>query len=161
MAKIIQYFSKPGQVDFDTPVQDGTATAKVNGITATISSQTNTRVTLATPTSHNDKVEITYNPVEMVGVTRTERQVPVTGNTVSPSNLAGLLILEPAGTLATLTVNFPSGPVDNQAFTIFTTQTLTALSFGNGTVVGAPTTLAANGSAHFRYSTATSKWYKV
>lgn len=161
MAKTLQYFARTGQVDFDVPVHDGTATAKVNGSGVSISSQTNTRVTLAVAPNQNDKVEIIYNPIELVGVVRTERQVPTSGQTVTPSNLAGLLILEPAGTLATLTVNAPAGPVDNQAFTIFSTQTLTALTMAGGTFVGAPTTLAANSAAHFRYSTATAKWYKV
>lgn len=162
MAKISIEKAFGGQKYFALPIHDGTsATAKVNGVSATIASQNAQSITLATAADQDDTVEITYNPVDQYGQGRTERFVPLTGTTISPTSACGLAVVDPAGTLAALTIDFPTGPAEGQFFNVFTTQTLTAVTWGNGTAVGAPTTLAANASVSFQFSTATGKWYRI
>lgn len=78
---------------------------------------------------------------------------PTTGSTVTMTNTFenNTLYLEPAGTLATLTVNLPGNSDLNQLATIATTQTIIALTIANASVVnGTVTTLAAGASVTFR-----------
>lgn len=161
MSKVIIENAADGQTYFSLPIHTAEATAKVNGSAATIASQNNQSITLETATAQDDVVEITFTPVDQYGQGRTERFVPLTGTTVSPTSACGLAIVDPAGTLAALTVALPSGPAEGQFFQLFTTQTLTALTLSGGTVVGGPSTLAANASVTFQYSTVTSKWYRI
>ncbi len=161
MAKIIVEKAADGQTYFALPIHTAAATAKVNGVSATIASQNAQSITLQTAAEQDDAVEITFTPVDQYGQGRTERFVPTTGQTIVPTSACGLALVDPAGTLAALTVTFPSGPAEGQFFQVFTTQALTALTFTGGTAVAAPSTLAANGSASFQYSTVTSKWYLI
>jgi len=161
MAKIKIDRAVAGQTQFQLPIHDKTATAKVNGTTKTIASQNEQSITLAVAVAQDDTVEITFNPVDQFGSGRTERFVPLTGETIAPTANCGLAVVEPAGTLAALTVTLPQNPVENQQFRLFTSQTLTALTLGGGTVVNGPTTLAANASFSLVYSKITSKWYRV
>jgi len=161
MSKIIVESAYEGQVYFGLPIHAADATAKVNGSDVTLASQNNESITLDTAASQDDSVEITFNPVDQYGKGRTERFVPTTGQTISPTANCGLAIVDPAGTLAALTVALPSGPAEGQFFQLFTTKALTALTLSGGTVVGAPATLAANASVTFQYSTVTSKWYLI
>lgn len=81
---------------------------------------------------------------------------PLTGATVSA--LGSLLLLTPAGTLATLTIAFPSAQ-NGQYFTILTTAIVTALTVTNATISGgSPTALAANTS--YKYVYFNSVWYR-
>ena len=68
-----------------------------------------------------------------------QRATPVTGNTVTATPGINGLTLEivPAGTLATLTVVFPTSPVDGQSFTLKISQIITTLTV-TGTVAGSP-----------------------
>jgi hypothetical protein len=62
------------------------------------------------------------------------------------------MYLTPAGTLATLTVNLPTSPIDGQVAGILTTQTITALTIGaqgGGSVTTSVTSLPANTAVHF------------
>ena len=90
---------------------------------------------------------------------------PLTGTTVPVQDGSTWLILTPAGTLAALTLQMPvaSTVFDGQELLVSTTQTITALTMtGNGAaIVGAPTTLAANGSARFRFEPVLKTWYKI
>ena len=90
---------------------------------------------------------------------------PLTGTTVQVQNGSTWLILTPAGTLAALTLQMPvqSTVTDGQEVLVNTTQTITALTLaGNGAaIVGAPTTLAANGSFRLRYEPVLKTWYKI
>ncbi len=87
--------------------------------------------------------------------------IPLTGDTVTVSSSNNYTILKPAGTLATLTVNLPSSPVNNQVQTISSTQIITSLTVGAGahTVLGAPSALAVGQAFTMIYDTATTTWY--
>lgn len=161
MAKIKIDRAVAGQTYFPLPIHDKSATAKVNTVSKTIASQTEQGIVLAAPVAQDDVVEITFTPVDQTGQGRAERSVPTTGQTLTPTSACGLLLVEPVGTLAALTVTFPQNPADAQQFRVFSTQTLTALTWAGGTAVNAPATLAANGSASFQYSATTNKWYRI
>lgn len=87
---------------------------------------------------------------------------PTTGSTVT-SNSRRALVLNPAGSLATLTIAFPSSPVSGQTFAISTSQTiasitLTGASFPSG---GSLSALSANSSMQWRYISEVSLWFKM
>lgn len=76
------------------------------------------------------------------------------------------LILTPTGTFAAGTITLPDSStlVDKQEVLVNCTQIVTSLTIdGNGatSVIGAPTTLAANASFRLRYDQGTNNWYKV
>lgn len=80
--------------------------------------------------------------------------VPTTGQTVTPGADVREYLVNPAGTLAALTITLPASPtMFEEEIIIVSTQTLTALTVGaagGNTVAGAPTTLAANGFFRMR-----------
>jgi hypothetical protein len=89
--------------------------------------------------------------------------VPLTGTTVTVATGNTWLILTPAGTLAALTIALPTNRTDKQEVLVNSTQILTALTVSGAgtTVVGAPTTLAANGFFKMRYDGTLNAWYRV
>jgi len=97
----------------------------------------------------------------------TQYSAPVTGATlqVTDSQNSIWLILTPAGTLAALTLKMPlsSNVLDKTEVLVNSTQVLTSLLFdANGaTIVGAPSTLAANGFFTLRFDIVLQTWYRV
>lgn len=76
-----------------------------------------------------------------------QRVVPTAGSTVTATG--PFLILEPAGTLATLTLKFPTGAT-GQVFRFVSSQDVTALTVTNGTIAGgSPSALVANVSKSY------------
>lgn len=74
------------------------------------------------------------------------------------------LSVEPTGTLATLTIVFPSYANQGQRVSVFTTQIITALTItpGSGqTVNNTVTAMAALSGFTFAYAAATTTWYRV
>lgn len=97
---------------------------------------------------------------------------PLTGATLTMTGLQRRLIIEPAGTIAALTVVLPAATtvVDNQLLGICTTQIVTSLTVTAGTgttVLNAPTALlvpVATGAAscvEWVYRLANTSWYRV
>lgn len=97
----------------------------------------------------------------------TQYAAPLTGSTlqVTDSQNSVWLVITPAGTLAALTLLLPlaSNVLDRTEILVNTTQTLTALTFNaNGaSIIGAPTTLAANGFFRLRFDIVMKTWYRV
>lgn len=88
---------------------------------------------------------------------------PSTGGTVSINNLS-VVVVDPAGTLATLTVVLPASPVDTQRVRLGTSQIITALTLSPAaaeTVKNAPSSLTAGGSFEYIYRSANTTWYKI
>ena len=85
-----------------------------------------------------------------------------TGQTVTLSVKTGdeSCIINPAGTLAALTIGFPANAssIDGETREIRITQAITTLSSSGGTVLGLPTTTAAGFSRTFTYYAAASAW---
>lgn len=91
-------------------------------------------------------------------------QVVTTGFSQTISSNIDILILEPAGILATGTVTMPSQPGDGQIIGIVSTQTITALTLSAAIghfILNAITTIAIGGFAYYLYRTANSTWYRV
>jgi len=99
----------------------------------------------------------------------TQYASPLTGATVTiaPASTGGsvFLLLQPAGTIATLTVVLPAAgiAVDKQEVMVSTTNTVTALTVfaGGTTLAGAPTTITAAAPFKMRYDGVNSIWMRV
>ena len=77
---------------------------------------------------------------------------PTTGSTLTASAAGGGYMLDPAATIATLTVVTPPSPRDLQLFEITTTATITALT------VNPASGQTVKGGSAFRYRAADSTW---
>ena len=89
---------------------------------------------------------------------------PIAGATVTTNNGVAYLILEPAATLATLTITLPSAPTDGQSLRIASTKAITTLTINGAvgqTIKNTATTVAAGGSIGFLYRSSNASWYKV
>lgn len=95
---------------------------------------------------------------------------PTAGSTVTVAANVNNLVLDPAGTLATLTVALPaaSALIDGQTIHISSSQTVTALTMtaGSGTSISnSPTALTISTTTsygyEFVYRAANTKWYRL
>jgi hypothetical protein len=79
------------------------------------------------------------------GLRGENQQTPATGFTITLANRDTFLVMNPAGTLASGTINMPASPLNGQIIHVATTQTVTALTVsGNGNLIsGQPTTITA------------------
>jgi hypothetical protein len=94
----------------------------------------------------------------------TQYATPIaTGFSVAITASSTWLILTPLAGYAAGTLVLPASPVHCSEFLVNTTQAVTTLTVsGNGkTVVGAPTTLAANAFFRLRYNSLNSTWFRV
>lgn len=95
----------------------------------------------------------------------TQFAAPLTGATLQLNDGSTWLILTPAGTIAALTLKLPlnTGVADKAEILVNTTQIVTALTFdaNGGSIVGAPTTLAANAFFRLRFDIVLQTWYRV
>jgi hypothetical protein len=72
------------------------------------------------------------------------------------------LILTPVSTYAAGAIVLPTGATDKDTVTVNCTQIVTSLTVSSGaSVVGAPTTLAANDFFTMKFDGATSTWYRI
>ena len=111
-----------------------------------------------------DRQHLSTAQVAYVVPNLVEYNVPVTGFSYTGANTTGVLVLDPAGVLATGTVVMPAAPTANQTFTVSSTQVVTALTISPNagqTVAGAITTIAANGYASWVYRSTNTTWYRI
>lgn len=74
------------------------------------------------------------------------------------------LILTPVAGYAAGTITLPLSPVDKQTVLVNSTQEITALTVSpqaDTTVIGQPTTLAANGFFTLKFDAVLKRWYRV
>lgn len=92
-------------------------------------------------------------------------QAPTTGFSYTFSAGTNVLVMNPAGTLATGTITMPSAPADGMTITISTTQEITALTLnGNtGQSIGGSQVerLPANSAMQFVYRLTNTTWYRI
>lgn len=91
-------------------------------------------------------------------------QVLTTGFSYTFAAGVNVLVINPAGTLATGTITMPAAPVDGMTITFSSTQTITALTLSGNTgqtVVGGPTTLLAGQASSFVYRLASTSWFPL
>ena len=88
-------------------------------------------------------------------------QVLTTGFSYTFAAGTQVLVINPAGTLATGTITMPASPSDGMTITVESTQQVTALTMsGNGgTIVGAATQLIPNQPLSWVYRTSNTTWY--
>lgn len=111
----------------------------------------------------HDGVALGGWPLRAVGANYTY-QTPASGATLTAAAHLAAYILDPATSLASLTVVVPSAPNDGDAFELSTTQTITALTItpaaGQTVKGGGPFLLAADGGVAWRYRAANTTWYR-
>jgi hypothetical protein len=90
-------------------------------------------------------------------------QVLTTGFSYTFAAGTQVLVINPAGTLATGTITMPAAPADGMTITVESTQQVTALTMsGNGgTVVGPAVQLIPNQPLSWVYRLANTTWYPV
>lgn len=117
--------------------------------------------TLATPTLVFN-IDTVGNVINLLGQSDQSYviSVPTTGGTVTVANTNRRTVLNPAGTLATLTVALPTG-IDGQLLTVTSTQIVTSLtvSSAGNTVLGAPAALAVGQSFTMIYNLSGTTWF--
>lgn len=87
---------------------------------------------------------------------------PNTGDTVTINGGGYIkLLINPSGTLATLTLNFPVTPQDGDVIEVASSQIVTSLTLAVGTIIGALTSFAVGGFGTFIYSATASKWFRI
>ena len=89
-------------------------------------------------------------------------QVPTTGFSYTFAAGTTVLVMNPAGTLATGTITMPAAPADGMTISFSSTKTITALTVNANTgqsIVGAPTVLPANQAGGYVYRLANTTWY--
>jgi len=87
---------------------------------------------------------------------------PIAGATVIIAPTTTLQIVNPAGTLATLTVTLPStGLFDGKIVTISFQQIISALTLNGGTIVNPVTVTTAGQTIGYMYRTTGTTWYRV
>lgn len=91
-------------------------------------------------------------------------QAPTTGFSYTFASGVQVLIMNPAGTLATGTITMPASPVDGMVVRFSSSQIITALTVLANTgqsIVGALTTLALGGNAQYLYRQTNNTWYRI
>ena len=91
-------------------------------------------------------------------------QTPTTGfsYTFTPSSTGTVLVMNPAGTLATGTITMPASPADGMTITFSSSQQITALTLSGNTgqsVVSATTFLPAKTGVTYVYRATGTTWY--
>lgn len=103
-----------------------------------------------------------YLSVQERLIPQVQYTAPTTGSTVIVNaNGHVKLLLNPAGTLATLTVTLPGSPSDGDMIQMGCSQIVTSLTMNGGTIIGGLTTLAVGGAGTWIYSATGSNWIKV
>lgn len=100
----------------------------------------------------------------VVDYTTASVQTPTTGFTITPAPGVQVLTLNPAGTLATGTLNMPVSPADGQQLQVSTTHTIAALTVApqeGQTISNAPTMLAAGTGFAYYFNQASQNWFRV
>ena len=91
-------------------------------------------------------------------------QAPTTGFSYTFAAGVNVLVMNPAGTLATGTITMPASPADGMTITFSSTQTITALTVNANTgqsIVRSPTSFGAGSAVTFVYRLSNTTWYPM
>lgn len=88
---------------------------------------------------------------------------PATGNTVAVNNGRCVRVLiNPSGTLAALTITFPtSSLVNGDEIIITSSQQVITLTVSGGTIIGGLSSFAVGGFASYVYGSTANKWFRT
>jgi hypothetical protein len=96
-------------------------------------------------------------PVNGSGTLINSVSTPLTGASITP--IPGQNnIINPAATIAALTIVLPSNPIQNESISFTFTQAVTTITWSGGTVVG-HTSATAGSQFILNYNADTNKWY--
>lgn len=109
---------------------------------------------------------VQVDPVDAEGGVTILTYVPVTTDVIDLPNDVELAVVDPAGTIAALTLRLPVAPYDGQRVQLYFDEIVTALTMEDGTGVthtlkGALTAGTAAGFATYQFSKAALTWYRV
>ena len=107
---------------------------------------------------------ITYLENTELEENATQYETPLTGATVTISDNYRTLVVDPAGTIAALTLNMPATPTDKQRVTVCFDAVVTALTMAAGsghTLKNALTEAAATSFATWEFRVAGLTWWRV
>jgi len=90
-----------------------------------------------------------------------EYLTPTTGFSITPASTTNTLILDPAGILASGTVNLPASPVDGQIFYLISTYLITALTVAPNVGQALQGLVSYNGYAGWVYRLGNTTWYRI
>jgi hypothetical protein len=94
-----------------------------------------------------------------ISITATQYAVPVSGALVVIKT--SQVIINPAGSLAALTIEFPSAPADGQSVTIISSAAVSSVTASNVSFTGGSfTALVANTPVKYIFSASTATWWK-
>lgn len=108
-------------------------------------------------------------PMRLLGG-KVQHEVPLTGASITVAAVTGKLVIDPAGTIATLTVTLPAAAdlYDGQTLEIGSSETVTALTLtpGSGTTIAqTPTAITASTTAAYGYKLvyiqSTTQWIRL
>lgn len=126
---------------------------------------TNSSVTIAAPTGTGGVYTLPSVAGALAGAAGVlQYAAPLAAATVTIADATTALVLEPAGTIATLTVVLPTTPADGKMVSISSTAIVSILTLSGGgsdTIVNAITVFAAAGFARYVYRASTTKWYRI
>lgn len=95
-------------------------------------------------------------------INRTQAEAPVTGDTVTAFDDSDTVLVNPAATLAALTIVLPSSPArgNGHRLTLLFSQVITALTLSSSaTILGGVATISANGYMSFVFYDGV--WYRA
>lgn len=99
-----------------------------------------------------------------VADTSTSFQAPMTGDSITLGDNSKTLVIQPAGTLVSLTIVMPANPVNCQEVRFSSSQVITTLTVNANagqTISNAPTTIAAGQGYAFMYKLADTNWVRL
>jgi hypothetical protein len=88
-------------------------------------------------------------------------EVPSAGDTITIRQDVQCVIINPSGTLATLTIDFSNLVNNGQKVYICCSQIVTALTLDGASFNGALSAFTANGFATYIYSETATKWFRI
>lgn len=91
-------------------------------------------------------------------LTIVQEAAPLTGETVTITNTTTVLIVNPAGALLALTLNFPTGKYDGAGLEIIFTQAITTITTSGTTLLTALASSTLGLTRKFVWSSTLSKW---
>lgn len=143
----------------------------VDNVPAGPSALTGTELLVAdTGYSQGQAPQTVYVPLAALGALPTQYATPLTATSVTVLPTTGTMLLDPAGTIAALTVVFPAATslIDGQILRIASSQTVTALTItpGTGTTVSnSPSAITISTTApynyEFIYKASLAKWFRL
>lgn len=90
--------------------------------------------------------------------------VPTAGATIilpAFDSMELMVFLNPTGILATITINLPSVITDGQKVSLMTSQAITLVTMGGGTILSALTTMGINAFATYSFSATANQWFRL